>query len=271
MSAENSRIDAAQKRRAAARFAAAAAAANAPAALAAERLWERVQDMAQTPARAADIGGNGVFVAAKFPRARVFAAARAPRLLRGACAGVAAAPAALPFADAAFDLLWSVGGLQAEDAQTAAEFARVCKPGGLLALAAPGPSALQEMRQVFADENRVHHFADMHNIADLLLANGFAEPLAQSDRVVFTYANAQDALADLRNVGCGNALAARPRGLVGRRRWRRACDEYTARFAVANGGGRVYATLELLLFTAWRRDGAQAEGGVHPLRFLRRN
>lgn len=236
---------------------------------AAERLWERVGDMAQTPALVADIGGDGAFVAARYPQARVVAADFAPPVLRGAPKTVwktAADAEALPFGAAVADLVWS--NLCAEWTALPvflSEAARILKNGGLLAMTTVGPDTLRELRALFAGEERVHRFADMHDVGDALLAGGFAEPIMESDLITLTYSTAAAAIADMRDMGGGCALATRPRGWLGRNRYRRACVEYANNFT--NADGRIFATVELVTATAWRRESQPAAEA--PLRFYR--
>ena len=257
MSAINKR----QARRAFARF----AKCDTPTTFAAERLWECVSDMAQTPAHIADIGGNGQFIAAQYPNARVTAIDFALPILRlnhsKKLLRVAADAEALPFPDAAFDMLWSNLCLEWTNHRLFfAEAARVLKPNGLLALTTLGPDTLMEMRDVFANERRVHDFTDMHLLADALLADGFAEPLAQSDLLKLTYSTADAALTEARNIGAGCAREDRPHGLTGKTRWQRARTDYAASFC--DGNKRLTATVEIILITAWRRE-KKLETAIH--------
>lgn len=243
-------------------------AADSPAHIPAQRLAERLGDMALSPQQIIDIGGDGAFIHARYPQARVAAVDGALPVLRG---GATDSPnhwrllgdaEQLPLADAVADLLWSNLCLEWTDARLfVGEAARVLKTDGLLALSTLGTGTLPEMRRVFDGEGRVHTFADMHDIGDLLMANGFAEPIVESDRITLTYADADAALRDMRNLGGGCALSQRPRGCMGRQRWRRAVADYAAQNADADG--RVPATFELVYLTAWRRAAATAETPVH--------
>ena len=223
-----------------------------------ERLYARLHDMRLSPQWVADIGGDGVFIASCYPRAQVVAVDFSMPVLRAAAPPppprlpLLADAEQLPLADASLDLLWSNLCLEWTQPQLFfAEAARVLKPNGVLAFTSLGTDTLTEVRTVFAGENRVHEFPDIHDLGDALLCGGFAEPIMESERLTLTYANADDALRDARNMGAGCALAARPRGLMGRKRWQRAVADYAAYFGGADG--RVTATVEAVYATAWRR------------------
>lgn len=267
-----------QVRRAFSRAAAAqsaAAVAESPANIPARRLWERVQCMAQRPALAADIGGSGRFLRQCFPQARVLALDFALPVLCGGREGAAICADAeqLPLADASLDLLWSNLCVEWTDARAMfAEGARVLKEGALFAFTALGPDTLCEMRQVFNGENRVHNFADMHDLGDALLACGFSEPLMEAEKLTLTYSSARQALTDARQLGGGNAWQGR-RPLT-RGGWRRAIEKYQENYR--QDDGKVAATYEVIYATAWRgglsaagRAGGEAGVGASPLRFFR--
>lgn len=240
-----------------------------PAEIPAQRLWERLESMALSPRCAADVGGDGKFLSACYPQARVLALDLAlPVLTRPAAAGgaVCADAEALPLTGQCVQMLWSNLCTEWTDYRCFfREAARVLQEDGVFAFTALGPDTLREMRQVFAGEARVHDFADMHDLGDALLAAGFAEPLLEAERFTFTYATAADALTEARRLGGGNAL--RRRCPLTRTRWRQALAAYDRDYADADG--RVHATYEVVYATAWRgkaREAVQA----HPLRFLRR-
>ena len=56
------------------------------------------------------------------------------------------------------------------------EFHRVLAPDGLLMFSTLGPDTLAELRAA-AGAERVHAFADMHDLGDMLLAAGFSAPV----------------------------------------------------------------------------------------------
>lgn len=96
----------------------------------------------------------------------------------------------LPFADAAFDLIFNLDVLQqlprGLEAQAAAELARVLQPGGLLALRVSAFDALRSRHSAFVDEKqrftraRLADVFDRHDIRPLRLtyANSLLLPIA---------------------------------------------------------------------------------------------
>ena len=69
---------------------------------------------------------------------------------------------------------------------------RACSTeGGAVLFATLGPDSLQEVRAAFAavdDRIHVHAAFDMHDLGDLALAAGLAEPVLDVDRIEVTYA-----------------------------------------------------------------------------------
>ena len=140
---------------------------------------------------------------------------------RTAGAAVCADFERLPIRNAAMDLVVSNLALHWSSAPelTLAELQRVLRRGGLLMFSTLGPDSLAELREA-AGEQRVHEFADMHDLGDMLVAAGFAAPVMEAERVTLLYADGAALLADLRASGQTCALAVRTgqprRGLAGR-------------------------------------------------------
>ncbi len=134
-----------------------------------------------------------------------------------------------------------------------AEMARVLAPGGLFAFSTVGPDTLQEVRRAWAKIDggiHVHAAFDMHDLGDLALANGLAEPVVDVDRLTLTYGESRALTKDLRDCGAVNTAAGRRRGLTGTGRWR------TFESALGAGRGpqeRLEVSIELVLGQAWGR------------------
>ena len=87
--------------------------------------------------------------------------------------------------------------------------------GGLFVFTTFGPDTLRELRAVFAaidGEPHVSRFLDLHDVGDLLVEAGFADPVMEMERFTLTYAGAADFLHDLKAIGATNAASARARG-----------------------------------------------------------
>ncbi len=129
---------------------------------------------------------------------------------------------ALPFADAAFDLVVSALALQNINdlPGTLVQIRRALEPDGLLLAALIGGETLTELRQSFAAAEseieggispRVAPFADVRDLGGLLQRAGFALPVTDVDRVTVRYDSAFALMHDLRRMGATNALVERRR------------------------------------------------------------
>ena len=161
--------------------------------------------------------------------------------------------AALPFANAAFDVVWSNLALQwINDLPRALrEIHRTLSIGGLFTFTTFGPDTLRELRQAFAGVDRSTHvsrFIDMHDIGDLLVQAGFADPVMDMEYLTLTYADAEAMMRDLKAIGATNATQGRPRGLMGRERWGRTKQALEA----MRKDGRLPATFEVIYGHAWK-------------------
>lgn len=176
----------------------------------------------------------------------------------------------LPLAGNRVDLVWSNLALQwINEPQTAfAEFHRVLRVGGLLSFTTFGPDTLMELRAAFSGIDRATHvsrFIDMHDLGDMLVTTGFAEPVVDMEKLTLTYADATALMRDLKAIGAHNATAGRPRGLTGRARWQRLLDALEA----FRRDGRLPATFEVVYGHAWKPEARAAADGRAIVRFER--
>ncbi len=179
----------------------------------------------------------------------------APRFV---CADIAA----LPFAGVSLDLVWSNLALQwINDLPRAfAEFRRVLKVGGLLSFTTFGPDTLREIRRAFAHADGATHtnrFADMHDIGDMLVEAGFADPVMDMESVTLTYDSPRAMLAELKAIGATNRTRGRPRGLMGRGRFDRALQA----LETLRKDGRIPVTFEVVYGHAWKAQPRQTPDG----------
>jgi malonyl-CoA O-methyltransferase len=175
--------------------------------------------------------------------------------------------ARLPFSAGAIDLVWSNMALHwaADPLAALREFHRVLAVDGLLMFSTLGPDTLAELREA-AGGARVHAFADMHDLGDLLLEAGFAEPVMDVERVTLVYADGAALLADLRASGqtCALAAPARgPRGLAGRG----FLAALQARLAAQRRAGKLPVSYEVLYGHAWKVAPKRAADGRSIVRF----
>jgi malonyl-CoA O-methyltransferase len=80
-----------------------------------------------------------------------------------------------------------------------------------------GPGSLQELAQSWRaldDYPHVHQFVDMHDVGDIMLAAGFAQPVVDAETIRLEYRDFRTLLDDLKQVGASNADCGRRRGLT---------------------------------------------------------
>ena len=181
---------------------------------------------------------------------------------------VAADEEALPFGDAAFDLVVSALTLQFVNDLPGAlvQIRRALKPDGLFLAALVGGETLTELRQAFAAAEseveggvspRVAPFADLRDLGALLQRAGFALPVADADRLTVRYDSVFALMHDLRRMGAANALIDRRRAPLKRATLMRMAEIYGRRFADADG--RVRATFEVVWLSGWAPHSSQQQ------------
>ena len=175
---------------------------------------------------------------------------------------------ALPFADAAFDLVVSALALQNINdlPGTLVQIRRALEPDGLLLAALIGGETLTELRQSFAAAEseieggispRVAPFADVRDLGGLLQRAGFALPVTDVDRVTVRYNSAFALMHDLRRMGATNALVERRRLPLKRPTLMRMAEIYAERFA--DDDGRVRATFDIVWLSGWAPHSSQQQ------------
>ena len=244
------------------------------------RSLERLDFIRHAPARILDAGcGTGNAwpgLAKQYPSARMVALDLAPGMLRQAAASVPwhqrllrKAPLTvcgdlerLPLAGGSIDLAWSNLALQWVNAlpQAFAEMHRVLAPGGLLLFTTFGPDTLKELRAAQADTDdhpHVSRFIDMHDIGDMLVDCGFADPVIDMETFTLTYDNVRTVMRDLKAIGAHNAAADRPSALSGKQ-WLAAVEQKYEGF---RRDGKLPATFEVIYGHAWRPLPRLGPGG----------
>lgn len=265
-----------------------------------DRLLDRLGYMTLQPDRVLDVGtGTGYGLAhlsKRYPDADLCALDIAPAMLRAARArlpeagwltrayerlvpGAATGPnlvcadmERLPLAANSVNLLWSSLALQwAHDLEeTFRGFHRVLAPGGLLIFATFGPDTLKELRGAFAeidDAPHVNRFIDLHDVGDMLIHAGFANPVMEMEVLTLTYADLKTLMRDLKGIGAHNAAATRRRGLLGKSAWARLEAAYESRRL----DGRLPATYEVVYGHAWAGDKTRREDGRQVIQFAIEN
>jgi malonyl-CoA O-methyltransferase len=175
------------------------------------------------------------------------------------------------------DLVWSNMGLHgAIDPQAVmAQWHRALRVDGFLMFSTLGPGSLQGLRNLYASQNwpPPHApFVDMHDLGDMLVQAGFADPVMDQEQITLTWPDAGALLAELRLLG-GNVDPRRAAGLR-TPRWRaRLCKLIENQ--LANADGRISLNFELVYGHAVRplprpRLAAQTSVPLEDLRAMAR-
>ena len=235
-----------------------------------KRMFGRLELIKLEPAALLDAGcGTGNATAqlqSRFPHATLYSLDIAPAMLRHAMGrtswwqrarGRAPQPVCadiehLPLRSQALDLVWSNLALQwvNDPPHAFTELKRVMAPGGLLMFTTLGPDTLKELRAAYAatdDYTHVNRFIDMHDIGDMLVHAGFANPVMDMEYITLTYADARALMRDLKAIGAHNATAGRPRGMTARAAFARV----EANYEQFRRDGRLPATFEVIYGHAW--------------------
>ena len=241
------------------------------------RMTARLDYMKLAPARMADIGcatGDGIRVlSARYPKALPLAVDYAPAMLAEVTRRtswmdrlrhrtprcVAADVQTLPIATGTLGLVWSNLMLHWLDDPLPAfhELHRVLGTGGLLMFSALGPDTLKELRT--AGATTLRRFHDMHDLGDMLMAAGFADPVMDMERIELTYTGPRGLLRDQRHLGVRDGLL----GPMGFREGRRVFRSWQG----MRREGSLPATFEIIYGHAWKVEPKTAQDGSAIIRF----
>ena len=245
------------------------------------RMLERLDCIKLQPARVLDIGSGTGWgtrqLGERYPKADVTALDIAIGMLQHArgtsswwkklfegkresfvCADVEA----LPVASVSVDMVWSNLALQwcNDLPATFVELQRVLKSEGLLMFSSFGVETLKELRIAFADVDgysHVNRFADMHDIGDMLVAAGFADPVMEMECITLTYDDVRAVMQDLKSIGAHNATAGRAAGMMGKANWQRV----SANYEKLRRDGKLPATFEIIYGHAWKAAPKKIQDG----------
>lgn len=237
------------------------------------RLAERLECICLEPERILDAGAGtgygGRLLSERFPKAGLIELDIAEGMLhaaRGARPGwkrwlpggkrdtyLCADLENLPLATGSIDLAWSNLAMQwCNDLdQLFAGMHRVLRDDGVLIFTTFGPDTLKELRQAFGTLDGFTHvsrFADMHDIGDALMRNGFASPVMEMELFTLTYDRLRDLMLDLKSIGAHNATSGRRRGMTGKEEWR----HLEVAYEQFRHEGKLPATYEVIYGHAFR-------------------
>lgn len=173
--------------------------------------------------------------------------------------------------DATVQLIWASQLLHAEPDPRAllARWHELLAVDGFLMFSAFGPDSFIELRRLYADQGfgeLAPAWVDLHDIGDLLVETGFAEPVMDQERITLSWAEPEALWRDLALLG-GNLHRNRFAGLR-TPRWRQAWLQAVER--LRRPDGRLQLTLEFVcghaIKPAPRHPTGETRIGVDSLR-----
>lgn len=130
---------------------------------------------------------------------------------------------------------------------------RQIQTDGFLMFSCLGPDSLRELRAVYARAGwpePTHAFTDMHDWGDMLVHNGFAEPVMDMERISLSYSGVAALLNELRSLG-RNLNTARFEALRGRA-WQRELERAIEQGLPRADDGRMLLTFEVIYGHAFK-------------------
>jgi len=236
----------------------------------ARRMAERLPIIKRQPDSVIDwgsfLGDSAALLRQSYPKARLLAVEADMARREGTAAALArpwwspqrwAAATAVVTADAVpaaqAQLLWSNMGLHgAADPQAVMQqWQRALAVEGFLMFSTLGPGSLPSLAALYAARGWPAPFApfvDMHDLGDMLVHAGFAEPVMDQEQLTLTWPSAAALLAELRTLG-GNVARGRGAGLR-TPRWRERLLALLQ--AQAGADGRVALVFEVVYGHAFK-------------------
>lgn len=226
--------------------------------LAADELIERLDFVKRDFSRALDLGCAGGHLTRRLrERGMEVTAFDAGFRFARAAGGVQGDEDRLPFADAAFDLVVSVGALDGVNDLPGALLLirRALRPDGLFLGALAGAGSLPRLKRAMLAADavegvaapRVHPQIDVRAAGDLLTRAGFALPVVDAQPVDVRFPTLTGLVRDLRAMGATNLLAERSRRPLGRHGLAAAIAD----FEDGDGDGKTTERFEILHLLGW--------------------
>lgn len=151
------------------------------------------------------------------------------------------------------DLIWSNLAIHwhPEPHHVLREWSRLLHPDGLAFFTGWGPATGRELRDAVKTaglNTQCLPLVDMHDLGDLMVEQGFADPVMDQETITLTYDSPQSLLADAHCLG-GNPNPHRKAGLASHHWHKRLIDALEAN---RQPDGKLTLTLEIAYGHAWR-------------------
>ncbi len=208
------------------------------------------------------IGGGQDRLAAAYPRARRITVEPAPpgrQSLPWWSPSRWRAPSAPQrveqVADGQAHLVWSNMSLHTvfNPLESFARWHRALAVDGFLMFSTLGPGTLPQLRALYERSGwgpPMGPLVDMHDLGDMLVEAGFADPVMDQETITLTWSNADSALLELRSLGA-NAASGRFAGLR-TPRWRARWIDALAGLAARGPAGRLELDFEIVYGHAFK-------------------
>ncbi len=252
------------------------------------RMQERLDFVNLKPGRVLDLGcsrgGSFPGLSARYPEADLIGLDLAPAMLTaqrvqragwqrwlglGKSTGplrLAADAAKIPLKSRSTAIIWSNLLLHwlNDPLPALAEAHRVLDVGGLLMFSTLGPDSLKELRAAFADGYaHTQRFIDMHDLGDMLVGVGFADPVMDMEVITLTYDDLDTMFTEMRAAGSSCAMKARRHGLTGRG----SLEAMRRTYEGMRREGKLSASFEIIYGHAWKMEAKQTPDGRAIVRF----
>ena len=164
----------------------------------------------------------------------------------------------LPIKKNLIDLVWTSSSLQwcTDLNKTFQGIKEILNYGGLFIFSTFGPKTLTELSAInkkLSQDDTVNSFTDMHEIGDMLVANGFSDPVLDSDEYTLTYSNVEKLFIDIKNIGATSSHSQKKNGLRGKNYFKKIVAEYEK----YKKSGLLPATYEVIYGHAWNMNKNQ--------------
>jgi malonyl-CoA O-methyltransferase len=103
----------------------------------------------------------------------------------------------------------------------------------------------------------VNRFLDMHDVGDMLVHQGFSNPVMDMEVMTLTYDSIEQLMRELKALGAHNITAGRDRGLTGKG----TLASVRRRYESLRDNGKLPATFEVIYGHAWKPQPRLGPGG----------
>lgn len=175
--------------------------------------------------------------------------------------------ARLPFPSGLFDLIFANQAIHwACDMQLALrELNRVMNVDGCLMFSTLGPDTMMEIRNAWSMVDvyaHTNHFADMHDLGDVMLQEAFVDPVVDMEKITLHYYNLSAMVRALKAQGVRNTNPNRNAAMTGKKNWQQFEKAY-AKYITPDE--KYPLTYEVVYGHAWKGAKMQTSSGSETL------